>query len=51
LPACAPPNNSNTGQNGTTPKNTYIFTLTGADANGLAPSNEATPPTLSLTVH
>jgi len=51
LPACGTPNNSNTGLNGATPKNTYVFTLTGADVNGVAPSNEATPPTVSLTVN
>ncbi|HEY6337780.1 MAG TPA: hypothetical protein VIW68_04745 [Candidatus Sulfotelmatobacter sp.] len=50
MPACTPPNNSNTGQNGSTPKNTYVFTLTGADVNGVAPGNEATPPTVSLIV-
>jgi hypothetical protein len=50
MPACAT-NNSNTGLNGSTPKNTYVFTLTGADTQGVAPSNEATPPTVSLTVN
>jgi hypothetical protein len=50
LPACST-NNTNTGLNGSTPKNTYVFTLTGADTNGIAPSNEATPPTISLTVN
>jgi hypothetical protein len=50
MPACAT-NNSNTGLNGSTPKNTYVFTLTGADTNGVAPSNEASPPTVSLTVN
>jgi hypothetical protein len=34
---------------GTTPNNTYTFTLTGADASGLAPSN--TSPTVQLTVN
>lgn len=51
MPACTPPNNSNTGLNGSTPKNTYVFTLTGADTQGVAPSNEATPATVSLTVN
>lgn len=51
MPACSATNNSNTGLNGNTPKNTYVFTLTGADTNGVAPSNEATPPTVSLTVN
>ncbi len=50
MPACAT-NNSNTGLNGSTPKNTYVFTLTGADTQGVAPSNEATPATVSLTVN
>ena len=50
LPACST-NNSNTGLNGATPKNTYVFTLTGADTQGVAPSNEATPATVSLTVN
>jgi len=51
MPACNATNNSNTGLNGATPKNTYVFTLTGADAQGVAPSNEATPATVSLTVN
>jgi hypothetical protein len=50
MSACAT-NNSNTGLNGSTPKNTYVFTLTGADTQGVAPSNEATPPSVSLTVN
>jgi hypothetical protein len=50
LPACST-NNSNTGLNGSTPKNTYVFTLTGADTQGVAPSNEVTPATVSLTVN
>jgi hypothetical protein len=51
LPACASNPNTNTGISGSTPKNTYVFTLTGSDANGVAPSNEATPPTVSLAVN
>jgi hypothetical protein len=51
MPACGTDNNSNTGLNGSTPKNTYVFTLTGADTNGVAPSNLATPATVSLTVN
>jgi hypothetical protein len=50
MPACST-TTTNTGLNGNTPKNTYVFTLTGADTNGVAPSNEATPPTVSLTVN
>jgi hypothetical protein len=49
VPGCE--NYTNTGLNGSTPKNTYVFTLTGADTQGVAPSNEATPPTVSLTVN
>jgi hypothetical protein len=51
LPACgnSTPTQTTTGvNNGTTPNNTYTFTVTGADANGLAPSN--TLPTVTLTV-
>jgi hypothetical protein len=51
LPACSSSPNTNTGLNGSTPKNTYVFTLTGTDASGVAPSNEATPPTVSLAVN
>jgi hypothetical protein len=51
LPACSSSPNTNTGLNGSTPKNTYVFTLTGTDAGGVAPSNEATPPTVSLSVN
>jgi hypothetical protein len=49
LPACST-TPTNTGLNGNTPKNSYVFTLTGADTSGVAPSNEATPPMVSLTV-
>jgi hypothetical protein len=39
--------------NGITPKNTYVFTLTGVDANGNISSNtgSATPATVTLTVN
>jgi len=53
IPACggstttAPPTSVG-GISGTTPNNTYRFTVTGADENGLVPSN--TSPTVSLTV-
>jgi hypothetical protein len=50
MPACSTPGPTNTGLTGNTPQNTYVFTLTGADTNGTTPSNEATPPTVSLTV-
>ncbi len=43
-------NNSPTG--GITPKNTYTFTLTGADQNGAAPSNAvSSPATVTLVVN
>jgi hypothetical protein len=53
MPACGSSTSttttSTTGQ--TTPKNTYTFTLTGADENGAAPSNSTTnEATVSLTV-
>ena len=51
-PACgssSPSTNSPSGQ--TTPKNTYTFTLTGADENGAGPSNATTAQaTVSVTV-
>ena len=50
-PACgsSSPTDSPTGQ--TTPKNTYTFTLTGADENGAGPSNASTAQaTVSVTV-
>jgi uncharacterized protein len=50
MPSCST-TPTNTGLNGNTPKNTYVFTLTGADTTGVAPSNEATPPTISLIVN
>ena len=48
LPSCSA--SSTTANNGlATPNNTYTFTLTGVDANGVSPSN--TNPTVSLTVN
>ena len=48
LPSCSA--SHATANNGlVTPKNTYTFTLTGVDANGVSPSN--TNPTVSLTVN
>jgi hypothetical protein len=48
LPSCSA--SHTTANNGlVTPKNTYTFTLTGVDANGVSPSN--TNPTVSLTVN
>jgi len=48
LPSCSA--SSTTANNGlVTPKDTYTFTLTGVDANGVSPSN--TNPTISLSVN
>jgi hypothetical protein len=51
LPACGSTNNTNNPSGEVTPKNTYTFTLTGADQNGAAPGNSATAPTVTLTVN
>jgi hypothetical protein len=54
MPACnsSTSNNTNNPSGQTTPKNTYTFTLTGADENGAAPGNTTTSPaTVSLTVN
>jgi trimeric autotransporter adhesin len=45
---------TNNNYNGITPKNTYVFTLMGVDADGNTSSNSGssnTPPTVSLTVN
>jgi hypothetical protein len=42
MPACGSNNNTNNPSGQTTPKNTYSFTLTGADENGAAPGNTTT---------
>jgi hypothetical protein len=48
LPSCSA--SSTTANNGlVTPKNTYTFTLTGVDVNGISPSN--TNPTVNLSVN
>lgn len=51
LPACGNTTTTTTNSNstGVTPSNTYTFTLSGGDANGVAPSN--TDQTVSLTVN
>ncbi|HUO24251.1 MAG TPA: hypothetical protein VMU61_01215 [Candidatus Aquilonibacter sp.] len=54
LPSCGTntptTNTSNSSSsNGVTPKNAYTFTITGADGDGLVPSNTA--PTVTLTVN
>jgi hypothetical protein len=58
MPACSSSNNTNNPNGQTTPKNTYTFTLTGADENGAAPGNSQCigttctgVPTVSLTVN
>jgi hypothetical protein len=52
MPACSSStNNTNNPSGQVTPKNTYTFTLTGADENGAAPGNTTTtPPTVTLVV-
>jgi hypothetical protein len=49
LPSCSS-SNSKADNNGVTPNNTYVFTLTGTDANGAAPSS-TTAATVSVTVN
>ena len=52
IPACSSSTVTNSPTGLTTPKNTYIFTLTGADENGAAPSNTTTAAaTVSITVN
>jgi hypothetical protein len=52
LPACSSSSSTNTSSTGVTPNNTYSFTVTGVDANGVSSSNTTTTaiPTVSLTV-
>jgi hypothetical protein len=42
MPACGSTNHTNNPNGEVTPNNTYTFTLTGADANGVPPSNSTT---------
>ncbi|HEY1658262.1 MAG TPA: hypothetical protein VGG14_07940, partial [Candidatus Sulfotelmatobacter sp.] len=52
LPACggiSPTSNNTYGY--ITPKNTYMFTITGVDQNGVSPSNSGTQASFSLTVN
>jgi hypothetical protein len=52
MPACGSTTNTNSPNGEITPKNTYVFTLTGADQNGAAPSNSFTnPATVTLVVN
>jgi hypothetical protein len=48
LPSCSSSNVVNNGT--TTPSNTYTFTITGYDQNGVAPNNTSAV-TVSLTVN
>jgi hypothetical protein len=54
MPACSSSNpTAATSPNGVTPNNTYTFTVTGVDSNGVVSSNTSTTsakPTVSLTV-
>lgn len=53
LPACNATSSTSSPTSPTgqiTPKNTYMFTLTGVDQNGASPSNGTTAVTVSLTV-
>ena len=51
-PACNSTRVTNAPNGGTTPKNTYTFTLTGADQTGAAPSNAiSNPATVTLAVN
>jgi hypothetical protein len=52
LPACGSSTRTNNSNGLVTPKNTYTFTLTGADENGASPSNTTTnEATVTLTVN
>jgi len=53
MPACGSSSKTTTTPNGVTPANTYTFTVTGVDSNGVVSSNTGTTssnPTVSLTV-
>jgi hypothetical protein len=52
MPACGSNVATNSPHGEITPKNTYTFTLTGADQNGAAPSNAtSSPATVTLVVN
>jgi hypothetical protein len=44
MPACSSTNRTNSPNGEITPKNTYVFTLTGVDQNGASPANSTTCP-------
>jgi hypothetical protein len=44
MPACSSTNRTNSLNGEITPKNTYVFTLTGVDQNGASPANSTTCP-------
>jgi len=53
-PGCGSTTTSTTTPNGITPNNTYTFTITGVDANGVISSNTGSTtanPSVSLTVN
>jgi hypothetical protein len=52
MPACGNSSSTTTSSTGVTPNDTYSFTVTGVDANGISSSNTTTTsvPTVSLTV-
>jgi hypothetical protein len=54
MPACGNTTTTTTAPNGTTPPNTYTFTVTGVDSDGVIASNTGSTtsanPTVSLTV-
>jgi hypothetical protein len=53
VPGCGRPNytgTSTTTTSGTTPKNTYTFTLTGVDQSGLGPSNSGNTAATTITL-
>jgi hypothetical protein len=52
MPSCGSSTRTNNPSGLTTPKNTYTFTLSGADQNGAGPSNTTTnPATVTLAVN
>jgi hypothetical protein len=53
MPACGNTTNKTSTPNGVTPNNTYSFTISGVDANGVVSSNAgagSTTPTVTMAV-